>query len=166
MFFNLGLPRVAVSGKRIENRIEPGTRLIFTIGYEGRNLDDFSKELAANGIKRLIDVREIAWSRKPGFSSKRLSEGLSGSGIEYMHLRALGSPKALREELKQTDDFDKFADAYKMYLGAQKESLDLLSNCAIEKPTAIMCFERDPMRCHRSVIASELGELGFAIRDL
>jgi len=157
---------MTLSETRIENQIEPGTRFIFTIGYEGRNLSDFSQELISNGIKRLVDVREVAWSRKPGFSSKQLSEGLSGRGIEYVHLKALGSPKALREELKRTEDFDKFADAYRAHLGMQKASLDLLSDYAIEEPTAIMCFERDPAKCHRSVIASELGELGFAIKDL
>jgi len=154
------------SEKGIRDSSERGIPLIYTIGYEGRSLDVFSEELRSHGIKRLVDVREIAWSRKPGFSSKRLSEGLVSNGIEYLHLRSLGSPKALREELKRTDDFSDFAEAYKRHLESQRESFDILSKSACETPTAIMCFERDPAKCHRSIIASELGELGFTVRDL
>lgn len=140
--------------------------LIFTIGYEGMSLDEFSRKLSSNGVKRLIDVREIPWSRKPGFSMRRLSEELSDRGIGYLHLRSLGSPKSIRDELKQDDDFDKFAEAYREHLKMQRESLDILLSEATDKPTAIMCFERDPARCHRSIIASELGERGFSVRNL
>ena len=157
---------MAVSENGLRDADGPGIPLIYTIGYEGRSLDDFSEELRSHGIKRLVDVREIAWSRKPGFSSKRLSEGLISNGIEYLHLRSLGSPKVIREELKRTEDFSDFAEAYKRHLDSQRESLDILSKSACEIPTAIMCFERDPAKCHRSIIASELGELGFTVRDL
>jgi len=157
---------MAISDERIEGQSNPGIRIIYTIGYEGRSLDDFSKELEFNGIKRLVDVREIAQSRKPGFSSKRMSQDLSGKGIEYLHVKSLGSPKPLREELKQTGDFGKFADAYEKHLEFQEESLDALLRNAIEKPTALMCYERESTRCHRSIIASRLAGLGFAIIDL
>jgi len=157
---------MAISEMRIDVRTESDFHTVFTIGYEGRTSDDFSEELLSNGIKRLVDVREIAHSRKPGFSSRRLSENLSDKGIEYLHFKSLGSPKDLRNELKQTGDFDKFADAYRKYLESNRESLNALSKNASEKPTAIMCYERESTRCHRSIIALELAELGFTIRNL
>ena len=146
--------------------MRPGPDMIFTIGYEGRTPEAFSLDLEANGIKRLIDVRERAFSRKPGFSSGKLSQYLAEVGIEYIHIRSLGSPKAIRDEFKQDDDFDSFAEAYGKHLAQQTESLDLLLESALEKPTAIMCFERDPARCHRSIIASELRERGLSVRNL
>jgi len=154
------------SEDRNEDYFRSGTLLIYTIGYEGRSLDDLSQELKSKGIGRLVDVREIARSRKPGFSSSRLAEGLFNNGIEYVHMRLLGSPKALREELKRTGDFNAFAEAYKRHLRSQRESLALLSKAASEKPTVIMCLERDPAYCHRSIIASELQEQGFSVRNL
>ena len=157
---------MAISDKRAEGQCNSNVRIIYTIGYEGRSLDDFSKELESNGIKRLVDVREIAQSRKPGFSSKRMSQDLPGKGIEYLHIKSLGSPKTLREELKQTGDFGKFSDAYEKHLELQEESLNALLRNAIEKPTALMCYERESARCHRSIIASRLAGLGFAIIDL
>ena len=157
---------MAISGERIGGQCNSDIRIIYTIGYEGRSSDDFSKELESNGIKRLVDVREIAQSRKPGFSSKRMSQDLPGKGIEYLHIKSLGSPKTLREELKQTGDFGKFADAYKKHLELQDESLDALLRNAIEKPTALMCYERESTRCHRSIIASRLAGLGFTVMNL
>jgi uncharacterized protein (DUF488 family) len=157
---------MAISDKRIEGQCNSDVRIIYTIGYEGRSQDDFSKQLESNGIKRLVDVREIAQSRKPGFSSKRMSQDLPSRGIEYLHFKSLGSPKTLREELKQTGDFRKYANAYAKHLELQEEPLDTLLRNAIEKPTAIMCYERESIRCHRSIIASRLAGLGFTVIDL
>lgn len=150
----------------MESGLRTGPGTIYTIGYEGRTPEAFSLDLETNGIRRLIDVREIAFSRKPGFSSGRLSQFLAGRGIEYIHIRVLGSPKAIRDEFKHNDDFDSFADAYRRHLVQQTESLNLLLESALEKPTAIMCFERDPARCHRSIIASELQEHGLSVKNL
>jgi len=140
--------------------------VIYTIGYEGRSQDDFADELRSNGITRLIDVREIARSRKPGFSSRGMSDRLTAEGVEYLHFQSLGSPKALREELKSTGDFSRFSGAYRKHLGMKAESIEELRRNASEMPTAIMCFERDPAECHRSIIASELEKSGFTIVNL
>ena len=142
------------------------SQTIFTIGYEGKTPDSFTDQLISNGIKRLIDVRERAQSRKPGFSQKRLAQILSDNGIEYLHFKMLGSPKNLRIELNQNGDFDKFAEAYKKYLASQREAVNELVRNASEKPTAIMCYELGSGRCHRSMIASEIAKFGFNIRNL
>jgi len=74
-----------------------------TIGYEGSVLPDFINTLISAGIKRLIDIREVPLSRKQGFSKRALSEALSGAGLHYAHLRALGDPKAGREAARKGD---------------------------------------------------------------
>ena len=70
---------------------------LYTIGYEGRDIDEFVSLLKDNRITRLIDVREIPFSRKKGFSKSRLNERLQNENIDYVHIKALGSPSEIRE---------------------------------------------------------------------
>ena len=58
---------------------------IYTIGYEGKSIDEFIEELKNQGVKNLIDVRIRAGSRKKGFSKTALSEYLNNAGITYNH---------------------------------------------------------------------------------
>ncbi len=139
---------------------------LYTIGYEGRSKDEFIDSLRSSGIRNLVDVRELPWSRKAGFSRAPLCELLTANGIAYMHLKPLGSPRKLREGLRSNGDFNAFARAYSGYLAEQTETLDLLASSARLQPTVIMCFERDPSKCHRSMIASRLASSGFDIMDI
>ena len=74
---------------------------LFTIGYEGKTLPEFVGELAAAKVSLVIDVRAIAASRRPGFSKTALSGALREAGIDYLHLRALGTPKAGRDAARR-----------------------------------------------------------------
>ena len=65
-----------------------------TIGYEKATLDDVIGRLQAAGVELLIDVRAVAASRRAGFSKTLLAATLQAHGIDYLHLRALGTPKA------------------------------------------------------------------------
>ena len=65
---------------------------IFTIGYEGATMDDFLSALKQAGVERVIDVRALPLSRRPGFSKTPLQNALAEAGIEYVHLKALGTP--------------------------------------------------------------------------
>ena len=76
---------------------------IFTIGYEGRGVEEFISQLKHFHITRLIDVREIPLSRKKGFSKSALKERLEAEKIEYLHFKSLGSPSSIRNKLKQTE---------------------------------------------------------------
>jgi uncharacterized protein (DUF488 family) len=139
---------------------------LYTIGYEGCSKDEFVGLLHSHDIRSLVDVRELPWSRKPGFSKSPLRETLTANGISYMHLKPLGSPRKAREALKDSGDFEAFVRTYSEHLAAQTESLDLLISAARLQPTAIMCYERDPSRCHRSLIATRLSDFGFNIENL
>lgn len=139
---------------------------IFTIGYEGQTPESFVKALESNSVKRLIDVREIANSRKVGFSAGILGNFLGKRGIEYIHLRGMGSPRDARRKLHLDNDFVSFSEKYELSLASKKEDLNMLIGLAVEKPTAIMCFERDASTCHRSIIASRMAKLGFDVRNL
>ena len=81
--------------------------VIWTIGYEKQRIDRFIATLQAAGIRRVVDVRDVAWSHNPSYAKKKLEASLIKAGIGYTHLQALGNPKAGREAAKagETDAF-------------------------------------------------------------
>lgn len=129
------------------------TQRIFTIGYEQARIDEVVAALVAAGVKRLIDVRAVAASRRPGFSKTALAANLREAGIAYEHLRALGTPKEGREAARKGDA----AGLARIYAGqlelpeAQAQAAILLDRAAAE-PSALLCYERDPATCHRSML--------------
>jgi len=60
-------------------------KTIFTIGYEGADLDLFLGTLVKAGISHVIDVRDVPASRKRGFSKNALAAALNAQGIAYTH---------------------------------------------------------------------------------
>jgi len=142
-------------------------RVIYTIGYEGTDIDRFVATLKAVGIDRVADVRALALSRKKGFSKRALSSLLALTDIEYFHFPDLGDPKPGREAAR-AGLYDKFRAIYESHFRTKtaQSSLRELISIAREKPTCLLCFERDPATCHRSIVAEELSESGFQILDL
>jgi uncharacterized protein (DUF488 family) len=126
---------------------------IFTIGYEQARVDDVVGALKAAGVTRLLDVRAIAASRRPGFSKTALAGALRENGIAYEHLRALGTPKEGREAARR-GDMAALERIYAVQLElpeAQAQTAMMLDRAAAE-PTALLCYERDPATCHRSLL--------------
>ncbi|NWM00773.1 DUF488 domain-containing protein, partial [Klebsiella pneumoniae] len=65
---------------------------VFTIGYEATTMDAFIAALRAAGVERVIDVRAVPLSRRPGFSKNILAASLKAAGIDYVLLKNLGTP--------------------------------------------------------------------------
>jgi len=141
--------------------------LVYTIGYEGTDIDRFTATLKAVGVSIVADVRAVALSRKKGFSKKSLAARLAQDGIEYVHFSQLGDPKPGREAAR-AGLYDQFRAIYGSHMHTEpaRSSLRELASVAGEKPTCLLCFERDPVTCHRSIVAEELSELGFQVFDL
>ena len=126
---------------------------LFTIGYEGATQNEFITALHAAGVKRVIDVRAIAASRRPGFSKTVLSNSLAEAGIDYVHLRALGTPAAGREAARAGRDEDlRRIYAGQLELPEAQAQMAMLLDQAAESPSALLCYERDPKHCHRSLL--------------
>lgn len=140
---------------------------VYTIGYEGTDIDRFVKTLKAVGIKRLADVRAVALSRKKGFSKTALRERLAQEGIDYIHFVNLGDPKPGREAAR-AGRFDQFRKIYGHHLESEdaQSSLKELQKAVTETPTCLLCFERDPNVCHRSIVTQELMKGGIKTIDL
>jgi uncharacterized protein (DUF488 family) len=126
---------------------------IFTIGYEGATMGEFLSALQSAGVERIIDVRAVPNSRRPGFSKTPLRNALAEVGVEYVHLRALGTPAAGREAARA----GRKAELEVIYAGqletpqAMAEGAMMLDLVAA-KPSALLCYERDPACCHRTLL--------------
>ena len=126
---------------------------IFTIGYEGSTVAEFLAVLRKAGIERVIDVRALPLSRRPGFSKTPLRTALEEAGIEYVHLKALGTPSEGRTAARA----GRHEDLKRIYAGqlelpeAMAQSAQML-DLAEEKPSAVLCMERDPAHCHRTLL--------------
>jgi uncharacterized protein (DUF488 family) len=126
---------------------------IFTIGYEATTMGEFLTALTDAGVKRVIDVRALPLSRRPGFSKTPLKAALAEAGIDYVHLKGLGTPADGRAAARA----GKQEDLERIYAG----QLDLpeaivqaeqMRELATDQPSALLCFERDPAQCHRSLL--------------
>lgn len=131
----------------------------YTIGYEGWELGEFVARLRERRVEMLIDIREKPASRKPGFSKTPLREALEEAGIEYVHVKALGSPSAIRYEYKNGGDRDSFFRAYRAYLKTQVDELRTVLDAVRERTCCLMCLERHAMDCHRSAVSEMLKKI-------
>lgn len=133
-------------------------KAIYTIGYEGASLDDFLRTLRQAGVTLLFDIREIPISRRKGFSKSALKQAAESAHIHYLHEKRLGSPKPIRDQLRQDHDYIAFFKHFNDYLGTQTDLLQALATTLPGK-VALMCYERDPDVCHRRAVAFALAEL-------
>jgi len=132
----------------------PDAPPIFTIGYEKRSIDDLTCVLLARDVARVVDVRLTPASRRPDFAKKQLSGALKAAGIAYEHRGALGNPPAIRE-LYLAGDIELGHKRFREHLeNGASVALDELAESLGEETVALLCLERDPHRCHRSVVAS------------
>jgi uncharacterized protein (DUF488 family) len=137
-----------------------------TIGYEAASVAAFLATLKAAGVTLLLDVRELPLSRRKGFSKRPLSHALSKVGIEYRHERALGAPRQIRHRLREDGDQKRYFADFREYLAQQDGLLDELAS-TLSGCVALLCFERNPAECHRSVVAAALARrTGRAIEHL
>jgi len=132
---------------------------VFTIGYEGLGIDVFKALLAERGIETVVDIREVPWSRKPGFSKQPLEGALRLAGIGYVHMVALGCPKPVRDRYRADNNWARYTEGFLAHLKTQKKSIDALAGLVLKSRCALLCFEADPNFCHRSLVAN-------AVRDV
>lgn len=126
---------------------------IFTIGYEGATVGEFIAALKEARVSRVIDVRALPLSRRPGFSKSPLRAALEAEGIEYVHLKALGTPAEGRTAARagRHEELERIYSGQLELPEAMAQSAQMLE-LARDKPSALMCMERDPAHCHRTLL--------------
>lgn len=152
-----------------------------TIGVYGFDRDSFLATLSAAKADLVLDVRqrrgvrgsEYAWA-----NARRLEAALKEAGVGYSHLPELAPTTELREAQYREDDRrgegkrSRTALAEEYVRGYQEEILDRVDlgpivNWIGSSRAALLCVERDPEACHRSLIAARLAsEWGFEVEDL
>ena len=142
---------------------------IFTIGHSTRPIDEFIGLLHANGVERLIDIRTIPKSRhNPQFNSDSLAATLKEAKIDYVHLKELGGLRRARSDSPNTGWRNASFRGYADYMQTEEfaKALAHAIKLAGEKPSALMCAEAVPWRCHRSLVADALNIRGFDILEI
>jgi uncharacterized protein (DUF488 family) len=133
-------------------------RGLITIGYEGADFADFLGTLRLSNVTTLLDVREMAISRRRGFAKNALREGLASVGIGYRHEPRLGSPTAVRHKLRDDGDYERFFRDFDSYLATQTALLNRLTE-ELDGTVALLCYERDYTQCHRRSVADALSSI-------
>jgi uncharacterized protein (DUF488 family) len=144
-------------------------RSLSTIGHSTRPIDEFIGLLRSNGVERLIDIRTIPKSgHNPQFNGGALAEALRAAGIDYVHLQDLGGLRRARRDSPNTGWRNASFRGYADYM--QTEEFDRALARAIElaaaKPSALMCAERVPWRCHRMLVADALLVRGIKVLEI
>jgi uncharacterized protein (DUF488 family) len=129
-------------------------------------VDEILRDLRDAGIALVVDVRELPLSRKSGFSKSALAKALRAGGIEYVGMRAVGAPRQARHALREGGAWEPFATAYLAHLEANEDGVAEVERLARERPVALLCFERDALACHRSLLAGRLARRGFDVVHL
>jgi uncharacterized protein (DUF488 family) len=142
---------------------------VFTIGHSTRPMAEFIEILKAHGVRCVADVRSIPRSRhNPQFNRETLARHLRAARIGYLHLRKLGGLRRAKADSKNLGwhnaSFRGFADY--MQTNEFLVGLERLEKLVVRRPTAIMCAEAVPWRCHRSLIADALLVRDFPVKDI
>lgn len=126
---------------------------IWTIGYEQATVPNVVAALKSAGIELLADVRALPLSRRPGFSKTALAGAVHEAGIEYRHFKALGTPSEGRAAARRHD----LQNLERIY-GGQLELPQAiaagaeLADIAHRMRVALLCYERSPRTCHRTLL--------------
>jgi len=140
---------------------------IYTIGYEGLDMDGFLALLHAGNVEMVVDIRELPLSRKPGFSKSGLRDTLNLHGFDYIHVPELGCPKPIREQYRSDQNWSRYKEDFLRYLASQDDVITELSAMAATTTCALLCFEADYNYCHRSMVANAMHDTsGMPIRHL
>jgi uncharacterized protein (DUF488 family) len=143
-------------------------KTLATIGYEKATQADVIGRLKAAGVEVVIDVRAVPSSRRAGFSKTILAGSLHDAGIDYVHLRALGTPKPGRDAARKGHTAEMHA-IYEKHLEEPKTQFELAEAADIAKArkAALLCYEAEAAGCHRRIVADLIRDkTGLSIIDL
>ena len=136
---------------------------LYTIGYEGSAQGSLLRTLLYHDIQALLDIRELPQSRKPGLSKTALGQAAADCGLQYAHIRALGTPRDIRYRRKIDHDAAAFREGFREYLATQDEAMRELVTRVQQERCCLMCYEADAQECHRWFVAERAVAMDGAI---
>jgi uncharacterized protein (DUF488 family) len=140
--------------------------MIYTIGHSNHPIDRFIALVQRHGVEAIADVRSTPYSRfNPQFSKERLQAALAAAGIRYVSLG-----EELGARTKDPTCYDEEGRVSYSRLAATdlfRRGLDRLLTGMQSHRIAIMCAEREPLECHRTILVSrELEKAGVPISHI
>ena len=142
---------------------------VHTIGHSTRPLEEFLGILRGHDISSLVDIRTVPKSRhNPQFHIESLSRTLPDAGVEYRHLPSLGGRRQPRKDSANLGWRNVSFRGYADHMGTPEfaAGIEELLALARTQPTAIMCAEAVPWRCHRSLVGDALLVRGVEVIDI
>jgi uncharacterized protein (DUF488 family) len=142
---------------------------LFTVGHSTRTLDELVRICEAHGIRAIADVRRFPGSRRsPHFARRVLEESLPARGIDYFWVPKLGGRRKLPADAPPTGwKVEAFAAYAEHMRGPEfRAGIESVLASAASRPTAIMCAEAWPYRCHRRLIADWVELNGIEVLHL
>jgi uncharacterized protein (DUF488 family) len=143
----------------MSTRKKPKKQTIFTIGHSTRPLEELIELLRAHKVRRVIDIRTIPRSRRnPQYNRETLGPALRSRKIGYVHLKGLGGLRRTKPDSKNIGWHNASFRGYADYMQTPEfdAALKLAIRLSAVKPSALMCAEAVPWRCHRSLVADAL----------
>lgn len=159
-------PEYALRSELTPRKKQETSPQVFSIGYQGKNIDGFRNQLIQNNVSVLVDVRNHAFSMKHGFSKKQLEKYLERTGIAYEHIKELGVESKKRKNLENKNTLQKLFVEYRKELGNKKEFVQKIMELGKKKRIALLCFEANPQECHRSILGQKLESQGMPVLHL
>jgi uncharacterized protein (DUF488 family) len=160
--------RVRAENKNLWNEARSSIKADFyTIGYEGRSVQELITILQNSSLKSLIDIRFSPISMyRPELSKTNFRKALEAVGINYLHVPEWGVPKDIRAKAIATGTREIIWEWYDTYIVDRFFSKNLHWFLNIEHPVALMCYEADPTECHRHRVFMALEKQGLIGFDL
>lgn len=142
---------------------------VYTVGHSNRELRAFLSLLETHAVRALVDIRRHPGSRRhPHFVAERLAAALAERGIAYVHEPDLGGRRRPAPDSPNTfwqnAQFRGYADH--MASSAFEAAAERVLAQAAETPTAVLCAEAVPWRCHRSLLADWLVAREHEVRHI
>lgn len=158
-----------MTGRSAAKREDTATPTLYTIGHSTHTIEEFIALLKAHGVKQVADVRSIPKSRHvPQFNFDLLGPSLNEAGIGYTPIKALGGRRHTRKNSINAGWRNASFRGYADYMATEgfEEGLEELIAIARKRPTAVMCAEAVPGRCHRSLIADAMTLRKWDVREI
>ncbi len=146
-------PEYTIKSELIEQKPKKAEPGFFTIGYEGKDIDQFLNALVSNQIDLLIDIRRNPFSMNFVYIKDALMKKLKDMGIEYLHIPELGIESEERKNLNTKADYEELFTKYRHFLPLKEVYINRIIELGTEKRVALLCFEADCDFCHRGEVA-------------
>lgn len=146
-------PQYTIKSELIEQKPEKSSSGFFTIGYEGKDIDQFLNALVSNQIELLIDIRRNPFSMNFIYIKDALMKKLKDVDIDYLHIPELGIESEERKNLNTKADYEDLFVKYRQTLPIKEVYINRIIELGITKRIALLCFEADCNFCHRGEVA-------------